>query len=171
MRAHRSVRLRSKKKSKEIMDIDITSLLDILVIMLVFLLQSYNSSGIIINVPKGVMLPTSESETQSSSGVIVQVSPTSIWVDDVLVFDTEKDGRMPKDQGGRRIIPLFNELVKKKQAIGQLEQSAPQAIAFSGVVNLLVDKTVRYTELKSIMYTAASAGFKQYKFVVLGEDN
>jgi biopolymer transport protein ExbD len=170
MRAHRSVRLRHIKRRKGMMELDITSLLDILVIMLVFLLQSYNSSGIIMNVPKGVELPISESETQSSSGVIVQVSPTSIWVDDVLVFEWEELQPSARDQQGRRIIPLYNELVKKREAIANLERTATQAQSFSGIVNLLIDKSIRYNDVRSIMHTAASAGFQQYKFVVLGEE-
>jgi biopolymer transport protein ExbD len=171
MRANRSIRLRGMKKKKGTMDIDITSLLDILVIMLVFLLQSYNASGVILNVPKGVELPTSESITQSTSGVIIQVSATTVFVDDVQVYEWDDPrARQNRDQNGRRIIPLYNELVKKKEAIANLERTAAQAIPFSGIVNLLIDKTIRYNDVRAIMHTAALAGFQQYKFVVLGEE-
>lgn len=152
------------------MELDITSLLDILVIMLVFLLQSYNSSGIIMNVPKGVELPTSESLTDSSSGVIIQVSPTSVWVDDSLIFEWNDGQPVARDQNNRRIIPLYNELVRKRESIAQLERTSSQATPFTGIVNLLIDKTIRYNDVRAIMHTAAQAGFQQYKFVVLGEE-
>ena len=42
----RASRFSSRRKRERVIDIDITSLLDILTIMLVFLLQSYNSSGV-----------------------------------------------------------------------------------------------------------------------------
>lgn len=171
MRHNRSIRFRGKRRKKTVFDIDITSLLDILVILLVFLLQSYNSSGIVLNVPTGVELPLSESVSLNTSGVMVQVSPTVVWVDDKEIYNSEVTSRSRAyDQNGRRLIPLFNELVKKRETIQQLQKTAPQATAFSGVVNLIVDKTIRYTELKSIMYTCAEAGFRQYKFVVLGEE-
>lgn len=171
MRHNRSIRNRGKRRKKTVFDIDITSLLDILVILLVFLLQSYNSSGIVLNVPTGVELPLSESISLNTSGVMVQVSPTIIWVDDKEVFNSAvNDKRRAYDQSGRRLVPLFNELVKKRESIQQLEKSAPQAAKFSGVVNLIVDKSIRYSELKSILYTSAEAGFRQYKFVVLGEE-
>ena len=82
---NRLIRNRVKRKRTEVLDVDITSLLDILVILLVFLLKSYNSSGVIFNVPKGIKLPYSEAKQLNTPGVIVQVSETKIWVDDQVM--------------------------------------------------------------------------------------
>lgn len=152
-------------------DLDITSLLDILVIMLVFLLKSYNSTGIVLNVPKDITLPSSNSQDLNTSGVVVQVSPTTIWVDDQVVLNKEEPKGRVYDYGGRRIIPLFNELVNKKNLVKRVEKTSPEAQKFSGVVNLIVDKTIKYSEVKKILFTAAEAGYKSYKFVVLGQEN
>ena len=152
------------------MDIDITSLLDILTILLVFLLQSYNSSGVIINVPKEIELPRSSSESLNTFGVNIQVSKSQIWIDDKEVVNTEiaEQGQL-FDEGGRRIVPLYNELVKIKETIKQSEKLSPQATKFSGLANLVVDKTLKYSYLKRVMYTCAAAGYKEFKFVVLAE--
>ncbi|WP_127717740.1 biopolymer transporter ExbD [Halobacteriovorax sp. HLS] len=163
-----SQRGRGRKKAA-VMDLDITSLLDILVILLVFLLKSYNSSGVVLTVPKGIELPTSESSSLNTSGIIVQVSPTTIWVDNKIVLESKKDS-LSQDQTGRRIIPLYNELVKKKELIKQIEKSSPEAQKFTGVVNLVVDKTIKYSYIKKLMYTSATAGFGKYKFVVLSNE-
>jgi len=168
MRSSRSIRNRGRKRKSQVFDLDITSLLDILVIMLVFLLQSTNSTGIIMTVPKDVELPVSSSATPSNEGVIVQVSPTTIWVEDKEVLNIETNLRNSTDQGGRRLIPLFNELVKRKELIQLSAKSSPQANKFGGVVNLIVDKTVKYSFVKKLLYTCAEAGFKEYKFVVMG---
>jgi len=102
---------------------------------------------------------------------MVQVSPSTIWVDDKVIYDQENDGEQwKKDMGNRRIIPLYNALVKKRQDIQRLEKSVSEASEFSAVVNLIVDKTMRYNDLKSLMFTSAEAGFRKYKFVVLGEE-
>lgn len=168
MRKSRSIRNRGRKRKSNVFDLDITSLLDILVIMLVFLLQSTNSTGIIMTVPKGVELPTSVSATPNNEGIIVQVSATTIWVDDQEVLSIDDDIRSKVDQGGRRLIPLFNELVKRKEIIKQSARSSSQANDFGGVVNLIVDKTIKYSFVKKLLYTCAEAGFKEYKFVVMG---
>ncbi len=169
---NRSIRNRGTRRKKEVMDIDITSLLDILVILLVFLLKSYNSSGQVLTVPKGVDLPISESRLVSTSGTIVQVSPTSLWVDDREILTYKGDQRAINSALDRsnRIIPLLINLRKKKAEIERLAKQAPKAKPFTGKVNLLVDKTVKYSFLQKVMHTSASAGFSQFKFVVLGTE-
>ena len=172
MARSKSMKNRRRKKSGGAFDIDITSLLDILTIMMVFLLQSYNSSGVVINVPKEIDLPRSNSETLSTFGVNVQVSKSQIWVDDKEVVNTETtETTQLFDEGGRRIIPLFNQLVKIKETIKQSEKLSPEAKPFSGVANLVVDKSLKYSYLKRVMYTCAAAGFKEFKFVVMAEGN
>jgi biopolymer transport protein ExbD len=162
----------ARRKKPQVFDIDITSLLDILTILLVFLLQSYNSSGVIINVPKGIELPRSASESLNNFGVNVQVSKTQIWVDDAEVVNTENaDQGQLFDEGGRRIIPLYNQLVKIKETIKQSEKLSPDAKKFSGVINLVVDKSLKYNYIKRIMHTCATAGYKEFKFVVLTAGN
>jgi len=161
----------SKKRTKKgIMEIDITSLLDILVILLIFLIKSYNSSGVTLNVPKGIELPSSGSESINTPGVLIQVSKDTIWVDSKTVLDTETLPKVIYDQGGRRIVPLYNELVKKKEEIKNLGKQAEQIKKFSGTANLVIDKSLKYSYVKKVMYTAAEAGFKEYKFVVLGQE-
>lgn len=173
MRSNRSIRNRGKRQKKEVIDIDITSLLDILVILLVFLLKSYNSSGQVINVPKGLTLPISESQQVSSSGTIVQVSPSSIWVDnkEVLAYSVKNKRAVTNSlDRSKRIIPLLTNLRKKKAQIESLAKQAPKAKKFTGKVNLLVDKSIKYSFLQKVMHTCASAGFSQFKFVVLGNE-
>lgn len=162
-----SSRFRRKKQST--FDIDITSLLDILTILLVFLIQSYNSSGVVINVPDGIVLPNSSSESLNSQGVNIQVSPSKIWVDDKEVLNSELLPDQIYDEGGRRIVPLYNELVKVKETIKRSELISPNAVKFSGIANLVVDKGLKYSYVKKIMFTCAEAGFKDFKFVVMNE--
>ncbi|MFZ8932557.1 MAG: biopolymer transporter ExbD [Bacteriovoracaceae bacterium] len=167
----KSIRNRGKRRKIGPLELDITSLLDILVILLVFLLKSYNSSGIVFSVPKEVKLPFSHSSSPGSAGVMVQVSPSMIWVEDKVVVNSRNMiNRATFDDQGRRIIPLYNELIKIKRTSKIVEKSSPNAKKFSGVINLIVDKSVKYSFVKKLMYTAAEAGYQKYKFVVRGEE-
>lgn len=166
----RSIRSRKKREKRGVFEVDITSLLDILVILLVFLLKSYNSSGVTLNVPKGIKLPNSQSQKINTAGVVIQVSKDKIWVDSNTVLETDNLPSRVYDQNKRRIIPLYNELVKKKEIIKNIAKQTPEAKKFSGVVNLIIDKSLKYSYVKKVMYTCASAGFKQYKFVVMGTE-
>lgn len=169
MRTQRSIRNRGRRDKRNVAELDITSLLDILVILLVFLLKSYNASGIVLNVNKDIKLPSSKSQSINNNGVNVMVSKDKIWVDDKVVV--ENRSRRLKE-GYKRTIPyLYNELVRKKNTIKQIEKTTPNAKKFSGIVNLILDKTLKYNEIRSIMHTCATAGFGKYKFVVLSEEN
>lgn len=170
MRKSRSIRHRGRRPKRQVFELDITSLLDILVILLVFLLKSYNSSGVVINVPKGLALPESQSSSMNTPGIIVQVSPDTIWVDDKEIVDKREKRLSSITTPARGIYPLYNELVKKKQMIKRVQKTSNEAKEFSGVVNLIIDKTLKYSEVKTILHTCAVAGFKTYKFVVLGDD-
>ena len=167
----RSIRDRVRRQKTSPVDLDITSLLDILVILLVFLLKSYNSSGIIFNVPEGIKLPISESRSVNTAGVIIQVSPAKIWVDDKVILDgTSSGNRRLFDQGGLRVIPLFNELVSKKRLYQQTKMASQQAKKFQGIVNLVVDKSIKYSFIRKILHTCAEAGYQKYKFVVMSNE-
>ena len=171
MRITRLIRNRKRRYKKGTMELDITSLLDILVILLVFLLKSFNSSGVVFNISRDIDIPKSESISNNTSGVIVQVSTEKIWVDDKIILNSLKKRRGVYDHQGRRIIPLYNELVNKKEVIQRVQKSSRNAKKFSGIVNLIVDKTIKYNYMKKLLYTCAEAGFKQYKFIVMNEQN
>ena len=169
MRKKRSIRHRKKRSKKGVLELDITSLLDILVIILVFLLKSYNSSGVILNVPKGIQLPQSQSKSNNTPGTVIQVSPEKIWVDDDVVIE-EMDLKSMTDHGGRRIVPLFDKLVEKRRTIELVKKNVGDEKTFRGKANLIIDKSISYNLIKKILYTAAEAEFIEYKFAVLGED-
>lgn len=166
----RPIRARGKRNKKEAPDLNVTSLLDILTMLLFFLIMHYNSTNVVVNVPKEITLPKSVSQMTNNPGVIVQVSPSKIWVDDKVILDTENLPENSYDQGGRRIVALFDALVAKKEEIVNITKSVPDAPKFSGVVNLVVDKSLKYSYIKKLLYTSAEAGFVKYKFIVMGEE-
>lgn len=170
MRHDRQIRNRRKRNKKGLIDLEITSLLDVLVILLIFLLNSYNTSNVVVQVPEGIKLPSSSSLAPSSVGVMIQVSPSTIWVDEKKVVSSDISISRLYDEGDRRILPLYHELVKKRQDIEVLAKSVKQAKPFMGVANLVIDKSLKYSYVKKLLYTCASAGYRQYKFVVIGEE-
>ena len=162
MSRKRSIRNRGKRQKKEkVTELDITSLLDVLVILLVFLLKNYSATGDLANVPKGVTLPNSESMTINNPGVMVQASKTQIWID---------DEEIKADNMNRKMTLLYNSLVKKRQTVENVKKSVKNAVKFSGKVNLVLDKEIRYNYLRSILKVAADAGDETYQFIVSGQE-
>ncbi len=171
MRNDRSIRKRGYKHRIAAVNLDITSLLDVIVILLVFLLKSYNSAGVVLNFPTGANLPSSESTEVNTTGVIVQVSPTTIWVEDKVIYDINHSANINiYDEDRKRIIPLYNVLVNKKNMIQRIEKVTSNSQKFTGVVNLILDRTLKYNYIKKLLHTCAEAGYLKYKFVVMGKN-
>ena len=163
----KQIRKRVRRKKTKAMDIDITSLLDILVVILIFLLKSYSSSTVIINVPDEINLPRSNSQSINQEGVTLQVSSNRIFVDDTEVASLDNPKGMFESGNPLTIIPLYNELVRKREDTQNLAKTIEGASPFSGMVNLVMDKSVKYDFLRKLMFTCGEAGFVKFKFVVL----
>lgn len=156
-----------KNRKPTLFEIDITILLDIMIVVLLFIVQDYNSTGLIMSPRKGVELPYSVTQNLNSYGVNIQVAKYQIWVDEREVLNTAKnDGPTIFDEEGRRILPLYERLVKIKGMINKSEKLNPKARSFSGVANLIIDKSMRYSYVKKIIYTCQAAGFTQFNLVV-----
>ena len=152
-------------RKKEDMDVDITSLLDILVILLVFLLKSYNASDLKLEPAAQIKLPSSKSQALGRHSVIIQVSSDKeIWL------DNEKIGKL--SPGGDKIDILFEQLkmMKEKEietlrSIASVEERKKKE---SKQVNLVLDQSLPYNVVRRVMHTSAMAGYPEFKFIVQG---
>jgi len=152
-------------RKKEEMDVDITSLLDILVILLVFLLKSYNASDLKLEPAEKIELPSSKSQALGRHSVIIQVSSEKdIWI------DNEKIGKL--SDNGDKIDILFDQLKKIKEkeeeslrSIASVEERKKKE---SKQVNLVLDQSLPYQVVRRVMHTSALAGYPEFKFIVQG---
>ena len=172
----RNKRFNIRRSGDKELDVDITSLLDILVILLVFLLKSYNASDLKLEVAKNIELPKSKSMTLGNMAVIVQVSDSKdIWI------NNQKIGRYLASEGNEKIDLLYSALEaegkKQDEAIKELETTATNnsekgALATRKAnrkrVNIVMDQSLPYEVLRKVMHTSALAGFPEFKFIVQG---
>jgi biopolymer transport protein ExbD len=146
----------NKREKKEPMDIDITSLLDVLVILLVFLLKSYNASDLKLNLVKNLTVPTSDARLLGNHTVIVQV-------------DSKKAIYVNKEQVGFALGTGENQalLAKLNDIRSGISDRLP-ASKKEKKINLVFDEGLPYKVMKSVMHTSAVAGYTEFKFIVQG---
>ena len=158
------------RKKKEL-DIDITSLLDILVILLVFLLKSYNPSDLKLDVKDNLSMPESSSKKLGNMSVTIQVAK------DRKVFVNNKEiGRISKSSSN--IAFLAKELKKHRdndiennRAIASTDKELLKRKKKSQKqVNIVMDKSLSYAVMQKVMHTSASAGYPKFKFIVMGSN-
>ena len=138
--------------------LSLTSMIDFLVVTVVFLLMTFSASG---ETPlnKAVRLPDAQNTLDMIDAPIVAVVGSQILVDGGPAGNTrpiEESDRM------QRIDELFNILKGKREVWKQLHPGKD----FPGVVVLQIDQEVQAVVVKSVFQTSAFAGYPNVSFMV-----
>jgi biopolymer transport protein ExbD len=138
--------------------LSLTSMIDFLVVTVVFLLMTFSASGE-TPVAKGLNMPKAENTLDMIDAPIVVVVGSQILVDGGPAGNTrpvEESDRM------QRIDELFNMLKAKRELWKQTHPGKD----FPGVVMLQIDQNIKAVIVKSVFQTAAFAGFPNVSFMV-----
>jgi biopolymer transport protein ExbD len=138
--------------------LSLTSMIDFLVVTVVFLLMTFSASGE-TPIAKGLNMPKAENTMDMIDAPIVVVVGSQILVDGGAAGNTrpvEESDRM------QRIDELFNILKSKRELWKQTHPNKD----FPGVVMLQIDQNIKAVIVKSVFQTAAFAGFPNVSFMV-----
>jgi biopolymer transport protein ExbD len=170
-RDDRRARRKARESAGAIKELNITAMMDMMTIILVFLLKSYSSSSLSINLSEALKLPASTTQVQAQDNINVTISLGEVAVNDRRTVAAE-NGVIPagyKEEGkadGFYIGAIYDALKKevdKQKYIAQYNLRAP----FTGRVNIIADKRIPYRTLMEVLYTAGQAELGEYKFMVL----
>jgi biopolymer transport protein ExbD len=137
--------------------LSLTSMIDFLVVTVVFLLMTFSASGE-TPVAKGLNLPMAQNTLDMIDAPIVGVVGSQLLVDGSPAGNTravEESDRM------QRIDELFNLLKAKRELWKQTHPNKD----FPGVVMLQIDQHIKAVVVKSVFQTAAFAGFPNVSFM------
>jgi biopolymer transport protein ExbD len=140
--------------------LNLTSMIDFLVVMVVFLLMTFSASGE-IPMDKNVKLPKAENTVDMVDAPMIMVNGSQVIVDGTPAGSTraiEEAGRL------QRIDELFNILTSKREMWKATQGGTGKA--FAGVCVLQVDQMVPALVVKSVFQTAAFAGYPNVSFMV-----
>ncbi len=138
--------------------LSLTSMIDFLVVTVVFLLMTFSASGE-TPVAKGVNLPKAENTLDMMDAPMAAIVGSQVLVDGSPAGNTrsvEESDRM------QRMDELFNVLKAKRELWKQTHPNKD----FPGVVLLQIDQNVKAVVVKSVFQTAAFAGFPNVSFMV-----
>ena len=154
-----------KRRTHEVdAELNITSLMDIMTIILVFLLKSYSTEDIQIAPSENLLLPVSSSDKPPELAVNAVISKVAITVDGVDVVMVSGNQVGDQDKRGTLITPLFDAL---KAAADQAKANAATTnTKFNGRLLLQCDREIPFSLVREVMYTAGQAQFAESKFVV-----
>lgn len=180
----RNHRLLSKAGGKRgmVAVLSLTAMVDMFTVLVIFLLQSYSSTGEVIFLPKDVQLPKAEKIKELKPAVVVTISNKEVLIDKnpVIAFETVKA------QPEWMIQPLFDQ-VKKALEESKAKYDAKLANQVRNVVQaakgkkededddvtpwnkitVQADKGMDFLTVKKVMYTVTEAGAGEINFAVM----
>ena len=189
-KALRRVRRKIREKQGEIKELNITAMMDMMTIILVFLLKSWSSSSSSLTVNPTLTPPTSTTRLKADDTLTITVSEKAIMVNEKIVTElvgTETPPGCPgplcadglkvaagAKKGGQDtsyvISPLFDRLQKEVDKLEYIAKYNPRA-PFNGRVTIVADRWIPYRVLTEVLYTAGQAKLDQYRFLVLTKDD
>jgi len=134
----------------------ITSLVDVMTILLIFLIKNFSVDSDIVSPPSNVDLPVSSSEKAAQSRCAVTITKEDIIAGDQVlasVADVEKSESLI-------IEPLYTMMRGMLPAC---------MIEDAGSIVVLCDRDVNFSVVKKVMSTCSRAGVVNYSILVLRE--
>ena len=163
MPAGQSIRRRRRKRGDGTVRLNITSMIDMFTLMVVFLLQNYSAQGQLVTPATNLLLPTSSVEKNAGQALNVMVSQSTIMVENKIVIDAAGFQSLVA-QKDFMIQPLFEVLKKYSD---EAKKSAEMfKTEFSGKISIQGDVAIPYNVLTRIMYTCGQAGYPVMNLVV-----
>jgi biopolymer transport protein TolR len=153
-RARRMARHHGKHKA--VATLNLTSLMDIFTILLIFLLVNNNNAAKLPD-NQDIQLPESIAQELPTEVLTIQVSPVDIIVEGQKIADTET----VRNQEERTVAALVEELnfrVSQGLAISPDEDRE---------IMILADRSVPYSVIKKLMRSCMETPYTQVAFAVL----
>lgn len=143
-----------QRRKKEDLEMDITSLLDILVILLFFLLKSYNASELTIDVVNNLNVANSKASLLGEMAIIVQVDKDqNLYIRNTKLVSLREPASLQR----------FEERLAEEKESYKVKKEDGYPI------NLVLDKEIEYGLIKKIMHASAGQGFTKFKLIVEGD--
>ncbi len=157
----------AKRDMDETGGITITSLMDAMTIILVFLLKSVGEEPLNISQNDDLTLAISNTLINPEDAVPITIADNAILIGAEFVVEVT-DGDVDKSQrrgDGPVITPLLEKLTENVQH--QKNVASLSGTEWEGIATLVVHRDVNYKLLTDIMYTAGQAEFQNFKFAVI----
>ena len=149
------------KRPKEML-LQITSLVDVFTILLIFLLKTY-STGFIMQIAEAIQLPLSTASETLNPAVVVAFNNRTLYVDGEVLVDDLALFRQSEDL---LVEPLYQALRVKADRLKKVAAGNP-SVVFTGEIILQADKAVPFRFLKKVIYTAGQAEYVNQSLAVM----
>ncbi len=144
-------------------DLNVTPLVDMFVILVLFLIANFSATGEILAMNKDIQLPEAANTEELTLAPVVMVSQNEVLVSGQLIGRVEDLTR----EDYLNIPALEEKLRDMKKQYEDLHSAAGDTGAFKGDVNIQADKQVQFRIVKRVMFSCAAAGYGNISFATM----
>jgi biopolymer transport protein ExbD len=153
-------------KKEEQGALNLTSLMDVVSIIVVYLLKNYGSDPVLIMPTAGQKIPMSKADSPIQDGIPVYIAQRSITFQNKKIVQIDENGDIEAGALQNHLIgPLYDAMAEEADKAKQM--AAAQGNEWSGRVILVGDQNLKFSTLVDVMYTAGRAEFREYAFCVI----
>lgn len=153
--------------ASEEMSLQITSMADIFIIILVFLLKSYSSGAMAVVPAKGLSLPNAFAQDSSVEALRVEISQTGVLVEGAPVSELSnfkfQAGETAQNGSVQSVVKAL-EMQRKKQLL--IAQANTDVKVDSRII-VMADQRTPYSTIKAVLASAAVNGYTDFKLAVV----
>jgi len=144
--------------------LNITSLMDVMTIILLFLLCHFSSVDQNLRLAKDLNLPTSNSDKPFKWAINIILEEDQLMVEDLSVCRFKNGRFIDIREDPDKIVLLYKQLTDLKglEKYREVDRDASEP-----VVIFQADKKHRFETIYKVMKTAAMAGYPNFRFAVL----
>jgi biopolymer transport protein ExbD len=157
----KTARKHLEKKAGRSVDcsLNLTPMIDMFVVLVIFLLMTFSTSGEILFIQKDIELPKAEMTDELEQAPVITIGAGNV------VIEGNNVGRMDDiaEDENFEIADLAEHLNNLKRNFQQLHPNQQ----FAGKIIIQGDKEVTFRVLKKVMFTCTSIGYTNINFAVL----
>jgi biopolymer transport protein ExbD len=163
----RRLRVNRERDDNDV-SLNITPMMDIFTIILVFLLKAYSAQGQLVTPARGLLLPTSSVQKVATEALSVKVMSNQLLLEDKVVLDEDAFKEVFSDSSNDIIVPLYDLLVRHAEEAKKTAETFGGT--FSGKVTIQGDLQLPFKFLTKVMNTCGQTGYSVMKLLVYRED-
>lgn len=160
---------RKLAEPETIKDLNITPMMDMMTIILVFLLKSFTSTSATIKLDADLSPPRSAAQLKTKEAINITVTKRIIMLEGEAIAPVN-NGKVDSavKEGGENsytITPLVE--LMKKHANREKKVAELNGEKFEGQLMLVADRTTPYRLITEVLYSAGLAEYGNYRLLVL----
>ncbi len=156
----------SRGKAAGYASIMLTSLIDVMTILVIFLLMNFSANGEVLYLTKDIKLPDAYHGAMLERAPVISVSAEAVTFDGKMLLQTAE-----MERGDVLNVPELEDALRdEKRRYEQIHANDPDH-PFRGLVNVQADRRIPFKVIKRVMFACNQSGFGNINFAALSRES